>query len=606
MNVVLRLLRGGCGLLLRMGWGLGLAGSALAQAATAEPAAQLEIGRRIYMQGVLPDGRPLTGVRFGNALGQGEGMACVACHRPSGLGQVEGGIAVPPIAGKFLFAAAADKQLVNMDPRVSKLFNQAHEPYTDDSLAAAVVKGTNNRGQTMSAAMPRYTLDAAELQALGVYLKQLSAQWSPGVSNDSLRFATVITPDVDPVRRQLMKDMVQLIVRQKNGSTHPATDRRTRHHMTSAAELILGTERKWEVDIWELQGSADTWAAQLEERYRRQPVFALLSGLSNGVWQPVHDFCDREKVPCWFPSVELPVQTPSPYAFYFSGGVALEAQALARQLLAQQPRPTRVLQIFRDDASGQAASQALTRALSGSSIAIESQALKPDQPATAALQGALQAASADSVLMLWLRPDDVAALEPLPPVGATRYFSGLLGRAERAPVPAAWRTNSHLVYPYAMPENRRTQLIYFNAWRNLRNIALVDEALQSEVFFALNFMTDTVSDMLENFYRDYLVERAEVMLSRREGGKAEQEARDRTALGAPGELEKKHGHNKLDAATRVPLLQQMAGPESQGTTMYPHLSLGSGQRFASKGAYIVRFANPVGEALVQESDWIVP
>jgi hypothetical protein len=34
--------------------------------------------------------------------------------------------------------------------------------------------------------------------------------------------------------------------------------------------------------------------------------------------------------------------------------------------------------------------------------------------------------------------------------------------------------------------------------------------------------------------------------------------------------------------------------------------LGSGQRFASKGAYIVRFANPVGEALVQESDWIVP
>jgi hypothetical protein len=208
--------------------------------------------------------------------------------------------------------------------------------------------------------------------------------------------------------------------------------------------------------------------------------------------------------------------------------------------------------------------------------------------------------------MLWLRTDDVAALEPLPPVAAARYFSGLLGRGERAPVPAAWRANSHLIYPYALPENRRTQLIYFNAWRNLRNIALVDEALQSELFFALNFMTDTVSDMLENFYRDYLVERAEVMLSRREGGKAEQEARDRTALGAPGELEKKHGHNKLDEATRVPLLQHMAGPESQGTTMYPHLSLGSGQRFASKGAYIVRFANPAGDGLVQESDWIVP
>lgn len=601
MSIACWLSRGMCAVVL----GAGLAGPVLAQA-PADLAQLLETGRRIYTQGVLADGRPLQGVRFGNAIGQGAAVACVACHRPSGLGQVEGGTSVPPIAGHFLFGQPGNQQRVNMDPRVSKLFNQAHEPYNASSLADAVVKGNNNRGQVMSPAMPRYALGGADLQALEVYLKQLSAQWSPGVSDASIRFATVITPDVDPVRRQAVKDMLQLIVRQKNGSTHPAQERRTRHHMTSAAELILGTERKWELDIWELQGAPETWGQQLDQRYRSQPVFALLSGVSQGSWQPVHDFCVREKVPCWFPSVELPVQTASPYAFYFSGGVALEAQVLARQLLAQTPRPSRVLQIYRDDESGRAASQALAQALHGSGVAVESQLMNPELPPVPALQRALAAASADSVLMLGLRPDDVAALETLQPVGATRYFSGLLGRGERAPVPAVWRLNSHVIYPYALPENRRTQLIYFNAWRNLRNIALVDEALQSEVFFALNFMTDTLSDMLENFYRDYLVERAENMLSRREGGKAEQEMRDRTALGAPGELEKKHGHNKLDEATRVPLLQHMAGPESQGTTMYPHLSLGSGQRFASKGAYIVRFANPLGDGLVQESDWIVP
>ena len=184
--------------------------------------------------------------------------------------------------------------------------------------------------------MPRYALSGADLQALTVYLKQLSAQWSPGVSTGSIRFASVITPEVDPLRRQVVKDMLQLIVRQKNGSTHPAREGRTRHHMTSAAELILGTERKWELDIWELQGAPQTWAAQLDALYRSRPVFALLSGVSQGAWQPVHDFCEREKVPCWFPSVDLPAQTPSPYAFYFSGGVALEAQVLAQQLLAQQ------------------------------------------------------------------------------------------------------------------------------------------------------------------------------------------------------------------------------------------------------------------------------
>ena len=585
---------------------LGLAGSLMAQPAAAGTAEQLEIGRRIYLEGALPGGKPLVGLRFGNARGEGAEVACVACHRPSGLGQVEGGTSVPPISGRFLYATSADKQLLNMDPRVSKFFNQAHDPYTDASLAAAIVHGVNNRGQTMSLAMPRYVLNNAELQALDLYLRQISAQWSPGASNESIRFATVITPDVDPVRRKLMKDMMQLIVRQKNGSTHVAKDRRTRHHMTTAAEMVLGTERRWELDIWELQGSADTWAAQLDERYRRQPVFALLSGLSNGGWQPVHDFCEREQVPCWFPSVEVPVQTPSKYAFYFSGGVALEAQVLAQHLLGQQPRPRRVVQVLREGESGRAAAAALSQALQGSSIALESRVLNAQEPAARALGAALAKVPADATLMLWLRPDDVAALQALAPVGAKRYFSAQLAKGEHAPLPAAWRSQSQMIYPYALPEHRATQLIYFNAWRNLRKIPLVDEALQSEVFFAMNFMTDTVSDMLENFYRDYLVERAESMLSRREGGKAEQETRDRTALGAPGELEKKHGHNKLDEATRVPLMQHMDGPESQGTTMYPRLGLGAGQRFASKGAYIVRFANPTGEALVQESDWIVP
>jgi hypothetical protein len=219
--------------------------------------------------------------------------------------------------------------------------------------------------------------------------------------------------------------------------------------------------------------------------------------------------------------------------------------------------------------------------------------------------------------MFWLRPDDVQALGQLEPVGAQRYFSAVLAKGERAPLSAKWRANSHLIYPYELPERRAVQLTYFNAWRNLRKIELVDEALQSEVFFALNFMTDTLSDMLENYYRDYLVERAESMLSRREGGKAEQETRDRVMLGRPGELERKHGMagmagvvdmpSRMDESVRVPIHEQKAtDSKSQGTTMYPHLSLAPGQRLASKGAYIVRFANESGVQLVSESELIVP
>jgi hypothetical protein len=98
------------------------------------------------------------------------------------------------------------------------------------------------------------------------------------------------------------------------------------------------------------------------------------------------------------------------------------------------------------------------------------------------------------------------------------------------------------------------------------------------------------------------------MLSKREGSKAEQETRDRVALGRPGDLTNKHGTMMLlDESARIPIgNQQEAAVKSQGTTMYPHLSLAPGQRFASKGAYIVRFTDEQGERLVPETAFIVP
>jgi hypothetical protein len=40
--------------------------------------------------------------------------------------------------------------------------------------------------------------------------------------------------------------------------------------------------------------------------------------------------------------------------------------------------------------------------------------------------------------------------------------------------------------------------------------------------------------------------------------------------------------------------------------MYRRLSLGPGQRFASKGGYVSRFADPGSSVLVADGDWIVP
>lgn len=416
----------------------------------------------------------------------------------------------------------------------------------------------------------------------------------------------MITPDVEPERRKVFLDMLRIVVFQKNASTMTAKQvGAKRKHMISAAEMVLGTERSWVLDVWELQGPHETWREQLAAKYRAKPVFALISGLSNSSWQPVHDFCEQESVPCWFPSVDLPVMTESPNVLYFSRGVVLEAGVLARYLKEQQNATQHLVQIFRDNDAGRAAADALKQALSGSSFTVEDHKLDNGADIGDALHTILGAVKENDVVMCWLKPNDVAVMEQSKPVsGAKYYFSAHLGNTEHRSYPADWKGVSRLIYPYELPAQREVNQIYFRTWLNMSKLPLVDEAMQSEVFFAMNYLTDTVSEMLNNMYRNYLLERAESMLNKREGSKSEQETRDRQYLGRPGEMVMKLGQPTIEEGSRIQITADLAGKVSRGTTVYPRLSLAPGQRFASKGAYIVH----LGEdgKLVADSEWIVP
>lgn len=570
--------------------------------APAFAADEVQLGRRIYLDGVLPSGALLTGERAGASV-SGAQAACAGCHRRSGMGSVEGTLIIPPVTGKFLFGDD-QKNLATMDQRRRKSFNQRHAPYTDEQLAQAIRGGVNNRGSELSVVMPRFNLSDAETGALTAYLKQLSVEWSPGVTNERIRFATVIAPGVEPRRRKALLDTLRTAFTRKNASTVTGTSSGGRRHMVSAAEMVLGTEREWELDVWELHGPADTWGPQLAEHYRQQPVFALISGLSNTTWEPVHDFCQRERVPCWFPSIPQPVTTEAVYTVYFSRGAALEADVLARYLLgAGKPAPPRLIQIFRDDVPGGKAAQELASALDDSGIQVVGRALRGK--AENALRAALSDVRNTDVLMFWLRAPDVAALRRLEPVPAAAvYFSGGLAGGETAPFPATWKNRARMVYPYELPDRRQASLAYFHAWLKLNKLDFVDEPLQSEAYFAVAFLSDTLAEMLDNLYRDYLLERAENMLSQSEGGKAEQESRMRVSLGRPGDLARRYPNRKQLAETQGLVgLDSGAKNKANGATIYPHLSLGPSQRFASKGGYIVRFA---GGKLIAESDWIVP
>ncbi len=513
-------------------------------------AAAPTIGELIYRRGISPAGIPLSGHREAGASTSGVSSACVNCHRQSGLGALEGGILCPPITAKYLF-----RRGIRYGQEDTHSVSAIRSVYTDSTLARAIREGIDPDGRTLKYLMPRYKLDDAAMSSLIAYLKQLSSGPVPGVTEDTLHFATIITPDADPVKRKGMLDVLEHFVASKNTFTRdfrpPVRDPRWMYHIP----------RKWQLHVWDLTGEPETWGEQLRNRLRADPVFAMISGLGGKDWEPIHRFCQQESIPCLFPNVDLPVVAEGDfYDVYFSKGVLLEAGLIAHQLeeTAGSTGIRRVLQLFREDDVGAEAAKSLHRELSAHGLATKERPLT-SRGDGAEIAAALEEAGAKDAIILWLRPDDLRGLPAGLPKSPLVYVSGLMGGLESAPIQGAWRGVTRMTYPYELPSRRGIFQNYPLWWFDIQHIPLVAAQTQVDTYIACNIVSTLLNGMEENFVRDYLVENAEDMLS------------SRTVNGN-----------------------------------YARLGLAPGQRFASKGGYIVRFAGIIGDKLIPEGDWIVP
>jgi hypothetical protein len=546
--------------------------SAVVDTAVAADVAQqaaIAAGRRIYLEGVLPSGQPLYGLRQDQGDAQGAGGACVNCHRRSGLGTLEGVSLVPPITVKYLRRPVATNA-TDLDMSHVEGFHQHQVPYSDATLAVALRAGVASDGRTLSVLMPRYPLDATAMEDLLAYLGTLGAGASPGVSETELQFATVITPDADPVEREAMLSVMRRFF--ANQSEVIAAETRP---MKASREIRYRVTRRWRLHIWELQGAADSWEKQLHDHMAVEPVFAVLSGLGRSTWEPIHRFCESEKVPCLFPNIDVPVVNETDfYSAYFSRGVYLEADLLAGWLEsgpASLSGVHRIIQVYRRDDAGVAAAAALRAA----SQTTHREFVDRPLPAAAGpkdLAAAMQGIRSSDALMLWLRPADLQSLPP-PPSG-TVMVSGLMGGLESAPLPKGWRSHVHMSYPVDLPERRLARMNFPYGWFKVQQLPLLAERVQIDTYLACVITSETVGHLFDSFVPDFLMERLEMMISRR-----------------------------------------------LANAYFPRLGLGSGQRFASKGGYVVHFdensaavAMPAtanaqtsrGIRVIADGDWMTP
>jgi cytochrome c553 len=531
----------------------------IAQAAGGEPAS--DPGEGIYLRGVAVSGRPIVASRSEGSKLEGSAAACANCHQRSGLGGHEGRSAIPPVAARYLLRPS-DRQGGERDlPFVEGMRNDHRPPYDDATLARAIREGVDSNGTPLNYLMPRYDLSGDDMAALIGHLRKLDHRRVPGVTESTLHFATIITPDADPVKRRGMLEVIKQFFADRNVRQMVPAPPMLSSGRTAYAKSMFMVHRRWELHVWELSGPDSTWPQQLDRHLAAEPVFAVVSGLGGRNWAPVHSFCERAGLPCLFPNVEVPVDRQSDfYSLYFSKGVLLEADLIARALAdpgdARPPR--KVVQIYRAGDSGEVAAAALTerlgrQGLSASNLALASNAVGRD------VEKAVRSVADADGLVLWLRAADLAALGETAPPSQAVYVSGLLGGLERAPLPKDWRHHVRLVYPFDLPDRRRVRVDYPLGWFRARHIPVVDEQVQTDTYLACSLVSETLNHMAGTFVRDYLVERTETMLEHR-----------------------------------------------IVTGYYPRLALATHERFASKGGYLVSWPEPAGARIAPIGGWTVP
>jgi cytochrome c553 len=513
-------------------------------------AQQLVIGQRLYREGITGSGAPLKAQGAGQAQLGGAAVACVACHRRSGYGSSEGQLTVRPITAAALFE---EQTLPVRSPRIKAQLGSRQRPaYNVTLLARAIRQGIDSAGKPLDSLMPRFALSDDDLTALAAYLATLSAQLSPGVDEQEIHFATVIQPGVAPERRRAMLDVMQAFFRDKGANVRQDEQRREAGNMR-----MYRAYRKWVLHVWELSGPSETWGAQLETYYRQQPVFALIGGMGGSNWRPIHEFSERFEIPSVFAQVELPeVMGVNNYSLYFSRGVTLEAEVLAK-FLVDKGKLAKIVQVYRRDDVGLVASSAFRKALPPGT-ALEDHLIEGS--ADEAFWRKVKAAD-PAALVLWLGAQDLEGLQTSGDTQLPVYLSfGLLaGRVPPVVARAAANANIRMVYPSDLPPKHEARLLRSKVWLHNKGIPITDEVVQINTLFAMTVASDALGHIMDSFSRDYFVERIE------------------------------------HAVAQTPTPSQ-----------FQSVSLGPGQRYAAKGSSIVQLGDGGKASMNPLSGWLVP
>jgi len=539
----------------------------------------MALGESMYRHGILPSGKPMQALVMGDIPFDGRMFTCDNCHQRSGLGSEEGTVITWPTTGKELyiprrrtgaFRPAAEEESQNVRRRLPEYFRikDQRPAYTDETLARVLLTGIDSAGNKLHPIMPKYRLSKQDRTILIYYLKHLSTDFSPGVDDSTLYFATVIGPDVPEKRKIAMLSVLDAHI-QAHNSLSRHEDKRKSSGPFYKTEMHKAY-RKLQLNVWQLTGPESSWREQLETFYSNQPVFALLGGISEGSWEAIHAFSEEHFLPCIFPITDLPVVSDTDwYTLYFSKGYYQEGESTARYLYAQQEyeKKQKVIQIYRAD---EERSTMLARGFSetwkklGGSpvkeIVINSSenSLKTED----ALNQVWDTLSHDNdrmVLLAWMNKGETlfwSGIEKHKTQISTAFVSGPLLEYDYSMMTKALQSKLLITHPASLPTEKVRSRFVVEKWLEARKIPLADLDIQAKMYFLGWMLPGSIKHLRSEFYRDYFLEGYDMMID-----------------------------------------------QDYAIVNYPRLTFGPGQRYASKGCYIVRLTGDHSQAIEPVSDW---
>ena len=429
------------------------------------PSQQMQhLGERMYRDGILPSGVPMQAIIKGDVAVNGTAFTCVSCHMRSGLGSVEGGVVTTPTTGKILFQprnaplpvmAAMGSTPPQQPPR--------RPAYTEKALAAALRSGIDPAGRRLNDVMPRYYFNDVDMAQMISYLKSLSSEISPGIKDKTLYLATIITDDVRPEHVDAMLTPLDGFIRSWNelANVFETQKKSSRARLYSKSNRISAYQRL-ALTRWVLKGPQASWRSQLDDYYRKQPVFALVGGITSGDWRVAHEFSESNRIPCLFPQTEFPVVSESDwYTLYLSKGHYQEGEAAARYLnnRAHTIQKRAVVQIVRDSRQGLALAEGFQVAWqeSGHQAPVTIM-LKVSE--TASDNFVLQTLGREdpAAVVVWDGPAAIDSLQKMVSgkgsPGLLLVSSSYLGKSIWT-IPDQLRDVTHITYPYRLPQDEK-------------------------------------------------------------------------------------------------------------------------------------------------------